>query len=233
MSGDPRDALRESWERNAAAWTEAVRGGHIPSRRAGTDAAVVEAALRAPGRRVLDVGCGEGWLARALAARGCEVVGVDGSEELVRRAREAGGGTFRALCYEEIEADPAVLDGPFDAAVCNFALLAERVSPLLRALGSALAPGGRVVVQTLHPFTACGDAPYRDGWRVADFEGFAVPFPSSMPWYFRTVGSWLAAAREAGLVPAEVEEPLDPATGRPLSLLLALVRAREPGAPAG
>lgn len=214
--------LRESWDRNAAAWTEAVRGGHIPSRRAGTDAAIVEAVLREPGRRVLDVGCGEGWLARALAARGCRVVGVDGSAELVERARQAGGGEFHPLRYEEVEADPARLGGPFDTVVCNFALLGEEVAPLLRALGAALAPGGRLLVQTTHPFTACGDAPYRDGWRTEDFAGFACPFPAAMPWYFRTVGSWVAAARDAGLAVAGVEEPPHPETGRPLSLILAL-----------
>ena len=34
-------ALARSWEANAAAWTAAVRGRLIPSRRAGTDEAVV------------------------------------------------------------------------------------------------------------------------------------------------------------------------------------------------
>jgi 2-polyprenyl-3-methyl-5-hydroxy-6-metoxy-1,4-benzoquinol methylase len=218
------EALRASWDSNAAAWTEAVRGGGIPSRRAGTDAAIVEAVARVPGRRVLDVGCGEGWLARALAERGREVVGVDGSAELVERAREAGGGTFRVLGYDEIEADPGLLGGPFDAVVCNFALLGERVAPLLRALSTALAPEGRLLVQTVHPFTACGDAPYRDGWRTEDFAGFARPFPAAMPWRFRTVGSWLAEVSDAGLEVAALEEPVHPETGRPLSLILALTR---------
>ncbi len=225
MTGEA-ERLRASWDRNAGAWTEAVRGGGIPSRRAGTDAAIVEAAARVPGRRVLDVGCGEGWLARALAARGREVVGTDGSAGLVERAREAGGGTFRVLGYDEIEADPACLGGPFDAVVCNFALLGDRAAPLLRALATALAPEGRLLVQTVHPFTACGDAPYRDGWRTEDFAGFACPFPAAMPWYFRTVGSWLAEARAAGLELAALEEPLHPETGRPLSLLLVLARPR-------
>ena len=224
MSTEPERALRESWEENAAAWTEAVRGGHISSRRAGTDAAILDAVGRVAGRRVLDVGCGEGWLARALAARGCEVVGIDGSAELVERARAAGGGELRVLRYEEIEADPRRLGGPYDAVVCNFALLGDPVAPLLRALGTALAPRGRVLVQTVHPFTACGDGPYRDGWRTEDFAAFALPFPAAMPWYFRTVGGWLAAVREAGLELAELAEPLHPETGRPLSLLLALAR---------
>ena len=54
--------LAASWERNAANWTRVVREGLIPSRRAGTDAAILDAiAERAP-RRLLDIGCGEGWL---------------------------------------------------------------------------------------------------------------------------------------------------------------------------
>ncbi|HEX7241233.1 MAG TPA: methyltransferase domain-containing protein [Longimicrobiaceae bacterium] len=228
MSADPEGTLRASWDRNAGAWTEAVRGGRIPSRAAGTDAAILAAVARGPGRRVLDVGCGEGWLARALAERGFEVTGIDGSEELVRRAAE-GGGDFRVLRYEDAAADPARLGGPWDAVVCNFALLGEEVAPLLRALAAALAPGGRVLVQTLHPFTACGDGAYRDGWRTEDFAGFAHPFPARMPWYFRTVASWLAAAREAGLAPSLVEEPLHPETGRPLSLLLELRPGSAPG----
>ena len=60
----------ESWHPNADAWIDAVRSGSIGSRRRGTDAAVVAACAAQPGLRVLDVGCGEGWLARALAAQG-------------------------------------------------------------------------------------------------------------------------------------------------------------------
>jgi 2-polyprenyl-3-methyl-5-hydroxy-6-metoxy-1,4-benzoquinol methylase len=226
LSPSERRALA-AWEANAAAWTEAVRGRAIASR-AVTDEAILGVIGQVPAGPVLDVGCGEGWLACALAERGFEVTGIDGSEELVRRAAE-GGGDFRVLRYEDAAADPSRLGGPYDAVVCNFALLGEEVAPLLRALGAALAPRGRVLVQTLHPFTACGDGAYRDGWRTEDFAGFAHPFPARMPWYFRTVGSWLAAIREAGLVPSRVEEPLHPETGRPLSLLLELRPEGLPG----
>jgi SAM-dependent methyltransferase len=96
-AGDPAAAgVAESWVANAEAWTAAVRGGAIPSRRAGTDAAIVEACAAAlpalAGAAVLDLGCGEGWLARALAARGARVAGADGSAPLVERARAADPG---------------------------------------------------------------------------------------------------------------------------------------------
>ena len=69
--------MLQSWDSNAGAWTDAVRERRIASRRAGTDDAIVAAVLRTKPANVLDVGCGEGWLARALAAHGCRTVGID------------------------------------------------------------------------------------------------------------------------------------------------------------
>ena len=54
----------------------------------------------------------------------------------------------------------------------------------------------------------------------ANKTAFDEPFPESMPWYFRTLGSWMDELAAAGLVVRGVREPLHPETGRPLSLLL-------------
>src|ERR1043165_8328054 len=43
------------------------------------------------GRRMLDLGCGEGGYARELTRRGADITGVDGSETLVQIARERAG----------------------------------------------------------------------------------------------------------------------------------------------
>lgn len=41
------------------------------------------------GRRVLDLGCGHGWLEARLAAAGADVLGVEGSQALIRQAKTA------------------------------------------------------------------------------------------------------------------------------------------------
>ena len=218
-----RDAdIRSTWDANAVPWTSAVREGRIASRSAGTDAAIFRAIARLRPGRVADVGCGEGWLARRLALElGCEVRGFDGSERLIAAARAVHqGGTYAVLAYEDLVERPEALRGPYDVVVCNFALFGENVAPILAALRQSLEEGGKLLVQTLHPWAACGEAAYRDGWRQETFASMGSGDWRPMPWYFRTLESWLREIRAAGLVPAECREPVDAATGKPLSLIL-------------
>lgn len=218
MSEETR--LKASWDANAAAWTQSVRGGQIASRALGTDRAVLDAVLSLEPRTVLDVGCGEGWLVRALAAHGIDARGVDGSAALVEAARAAGG-AFAHVTYDEIEQRlrEADLGGPYDVLVCNFALLGEHLRSLLAALTRYVAPGGALVVQTLHPL-AGGGAPYRAGWREETFDAFGGAYPAPMPWFFRPFGDWIALLHAAGWRVEAVREPLHPDTHRPLSLLV-------------
>jgi 2-polyprenyl-3-methyl-5-hydroxy-6-metoxy-1,4-benzoquinol methylase len=217
----PGDAhVLASWHTNAAPWTDAVRERRIASRRLVTDGAVVEAVLALAPRTALDVGCGEGWLSRALAERGVGVTGVDAVPALVEQARALGGGTFRVATYEAIAAG-ALDDLRVDVAVANFALIGgPAVEALVAHVPRLLAPGGALVVQTLHPLTAGGEAPYADGWRAGSWDGFGPDFSDPAPWYFRTLGGWVALLVGAGLRLRRLVEPVHPETGRPASLIL-------------
>ena len=207
----------ESWSRNSDPWITAVRGREIASRALVTDAAIVEAVRARSPRTGLDLGCGEGWLVRALA--GVDMVGVDAIDALVGAAREAGGGDFRVMSYEQIAAGELQL--AVDVAICNFSLIGnEAVSGLFRAAPTYLRPGGSLIVQTVHPSASCGDAPYADGWREGSWAGFNSDFTDAPPWYFRTLASWIALFTEHGLRLTEVREPIHPETGKPASLIL-------------
>ena len=222
---DPERRLHQAWQANAAAWTAAVRGGRIASRVGGDRPrdrrGGARAAAGARARRRLRRG-----LARAPPLPRGEVVGIDGSAALIAAARAAHpDGSYRVLSYADAIVSRRGWADAYDVVVCNFALLGEHLAPLLAALGSALAAEGMLLIQTLHPWAACGDLPYRDGWREETFAGFGEGRFEPMPWYFRTLASWLAEIAAAGLVVARCQEPLDPASGRPLSLLLSC-RAR-------
>jgi SAM-dependent methyltransferase len=207
----------DSWGKNAAPWVTAVREGEIESRLLVTNRAIVDAVRsRAPASGI-DIGCGEGWLVRALD--GVTMLGVDVVPGLVDAARQAGGGEFRTMSYEEIA--QGRLNLALDVAICNFSLLGEAsVAGLFRAAPSFLRPGGALIVQTMHPVAACGDAPYRDGWREGSWAGFNDGFTDPPPWYFRTLASWVKLFSEHGFEQLELREPLHPHTGKPASLIL-------------
>ncbi len=209
----------DGWRVNAAAWTSAVRREEIESRKLVTDAAVVQAVLERAPRRVLDLGCGEGWLSRRLAQSGCEVVGVDGIPSLIDEARSAGGATYEVATYEQLA--EREFEIPFDLVVANFSLIgAEAVDGVVRRVPRWLVPGGTFAIQTVHPLVATGDQPYVTGWRPGSWAGFSSAFTDAPPWYFRTTADWITLIHRAGFRLDAMREPLHPGTGRPASLLL-------------
>ena len=220
--GDAR--IVESWAKNSAPWTAAVRGGAIDSRVLVTNGAIVDAVRSRSPRTGIDIGCGEGWLVRALS--GIDMIGVDVVPGLIDTARQAGGGAgdYRVLSYEQIaqgewgEGHPALAA---DVGVCNFSLIRkESVDAVFGAAPTFLRAGGTLIVQTLHPLVACGDAPYVDGWREGSWAGFGDQFTDAPPWYFRTLESWVRLYASNGLRLLEMREPIHPGTGKPASVIL-------------
>ena len=81
--------LRQAWEENAAAWVAWARApGHDSYWRFDRD--VFLELVPAPSGRTLDLGCGEGRLARDLTALGHDVAGIDASPTMIAAARAAG-----------------------------------------------------------------------------------------------------------------------------------------------
>ena len=101
------------------------------------------------GRRVLDVGCGTGRLAVALAERGARVWGVDPSEAMLAEAKAHAEGKI-ALKRASAEALP-FKDGWFEAMVFRLVIhLLDRPRAFVEA-ARVLAPGGRIVIATFAP----------------------------------------------------------------------------------
>jgi len=222
---EPPVALMEeqilaSWVVNAGVWTRAVRRGEILSRVRVTNGAVLQAIADCAPATLLDLGCGEGWLAHHCARQGIAVLGTDAVAELTALADENApdGARFRTVSHQQIGA--GVLKERFDVAVANFSLLGDRsLDELFAALPALLAPGGNVLVQTLHPMLFCPDHPYKDGWREGSWAGFSPAFRTPAPWFFRTLESWMRLFQRHGLAVRELREPIDPLSGQPASVI--------------
>ena len=159
--GSERD--RSEWSRVAAQVREqASRRDHVPRE---LHAAALRLAGRLRGRRVLDVGCGHGALARVLAERGAQVLGIDASAERVREAqrlaREAGTDPAPRFRLAVASDSASLPEAPFDLITALLAL-DPGAKPVreLRGLARALRAGGRLVAGFEHPYAA-GAAPRR------------------------------------------------------------------------
>lgn len=112
---------------------------------------LVDALALAPGMRVLDVGCGPGRHALALARRGFDVVGVDHSAEFVRLAREAASVDGLTATFEELDVRDLDRPAEFDATIClcqgGFGLLGGRdEADVFARIAATVRPGGALAL---------------------------------------------------------------------------------------
>jgi SAM-dependent methyltransferase len=103
-----------------------------------------------PGHRVLDVPCGHGRIAQRLAARGCEVVGVDASALFLEHARRAADEAGVRVDYRQADMRETAFESEFDAVVNWFTSFGyfddETGRAQLKSWRQALKPGGRLLL---------------------------------------------------------------------------------------
>ena len=214
--------LAAAWERNAQTWIAWARAeGHDSYWRFNRD--LFLEVVPGPGRRTLDLGCGEGRLSRDLKALGHEVVGVDLSETMLASAREADP------AIETHKADAAELpfaDASFDCVVAFMSLQdIERLDESVAEAARVLERGGAFCIAIVHPVNSAGlfegdDAgspftitgSYLESSYYADEierDGLSLEIVSM----HRPLESYAAALTKAGLPIEELREPRLPERG--------------------
>ena len=214
------DILR-SWDKNARDWEQLIEENKIESRRLVTNDAIIQVLASLPMSSLLDLGCGEGWLVRRMAALGLPCHGIDGSQSLINLAQAKGSGTYQCLSYGDI-IDGAQLEGsPFDAIVLNFALFDKDSTPsLLSSLRQHLSEKGLIIIQSLHPDAIHAFEPSH--WKPNVWEGLPGTFRDAYPWYHRSMPDWKALFGNCGLRVKRMHEPENPQTQRPASVIFVL-----------
>jgi SAM-dependent methyltransferase len=118
------------------------------------------------GRRVLDVGTGDGTYAIEAAVRGAEVTGVDVDPAMVAaaRARAESAHAIVRLCEGPAQALPFA-DGAFDVVFAVTVLCSvPDASRAVRELARVLVPGGRLVLGDLGRYSVWAAARRVRGW---------------------------------------------------------------------
>ena len=113
--------------------------------------------------RVVDLGCGEGIITRAVTGRGAIAIGVDPTARLVEHARSIEKAAPRGVTYAVDDGATLATLGDGSADWITAGLSLNNVPDLdaaLRSIRRVLTPGGRLVFTIPHP---CFEAPHA-GW---------------------------------------------------------------------
>ncbi|GMN08600.1 hypothetical protein MTsPCn5_39900 [Croceitalea sp. MTPC5] len=214
------DAVLKSWQQNAGEWIKAITENTIASRTY-TNKAIVDTALKLDRAKIIDIGCGEGWLVRVLENQGKKVLGIDAIAELLQSAQSKRIGTFHQMTFEEIMDGKPLPNAPFDMAIFNFCLYQkEGLVTLLSNTAKALNDDGHILIQTLHPYLLMqqGKA-YQSQWLSDSWKGLSGNFSNGHAWYARTLGDWSETLNEIPNTKVVFQEVTNE-EGNPISLLI-------------
>lgn len=181
------------------------------------------------GRDVLDVGCGNGSLARILARMGNRVTGVDGSPGIIAHAKERKA--VHPLGAQFFATDAANLSmfeaNSFDLVTSCMALMdMADAAGAIKEMGRVVRRAGRCVMPFSHP---CFDIPHASSWLnewgfghtstlSLRLERYREEFSEWLRWsdkvdfemlaYHRPLSWYFQAIREAGMAVTMLEEPV-------------------------
>ena len=204
------DTNADLWEAHAGWWQREFTAGADPEYTEQIIPLVLE--WTAGFDRILEVGTGEGQVARAMATAGAAVVGVDPTHNQISEAtRRSGGPTYVRSGAESLSFPSAT----FDAVVC--CLVFEHIDAVDEALAEVsrvLRPGGRFVFSTTHPIRwALPDDPGYPGLTVTSSYFDRTPYveersgATTYVEHHRTMGDRVRELTAAGLRLVDLVEP--------------------------
>jgi SAM-dependent methyltransferase len=208
--------LSAGWEAEARQWIQWARTpGHDSYWRFHRDQFL--RLLPPPGRQTLDIGCGEGRLARDLKALGHRIIAIDRSPSLAAAARESDPSMDVRL------ADAAAL--PLDDACADLAVAFMSLQDIddmpaaIQEAARVLQPGGRFCLAIVHPMNSAGSfeeetadahfvikGDYLGAFHYADAverDGLTMTFNS----LHRPLEAYFMALEKAGLLVESLREP--------------------------
>lgn len=229
------ERIREQWEGNAEVFSEIINGKGTPHHRKILNPCVEKLLGDVAGKKLLDAGSGEGYLARHYAKQGADVVAIDLSQRLIDTSEQISE-------TEEVKVDyrvdnvcfiESVPNNEFDIVLSNLVLLnVPSLDDAISEFHRVLKVGGVLVFSIVHPaFNFYGPGSWEMGERNPDTkrrEGlfFKVDryfeeneyqqywktregekFPEPISFFHRTLSTYLNSLSSAGFRLLEFVEP--------------------------
>jgi SAM-dependent methyltransferase len=218
MDSRETDETRDFWNRLADDWHIQIGNAGDSNRILNSDPVLWAFAGDVRGLKVLDAGCGTGYLSKQLSDRGALVTGIDLSERMIAIARaQYPDIDFRVDSCAELR---TVSGAQFDLVIANYVLMdtpdledaMHAFSRILRIQGIAVLvfshpcfPQGRATVSSDGEINYCWSFPYFERRKCVDPPW--AHFTSEFIWFHRPLSDYWKAFRAAGFAVVDFEEP--------------------------
>ncbi len=227
------DQLRRQWQANAEAYAQLINREGTPHHREILNPCIERLMGNVQGRRILDAGCGDGYLSKYYAQKGADVVGVDFSPTLIEISKKhAQKNKIRFLVGNLCELKD-FQNEEFDIILCNLVLLnLDCLNECVLEFHRVLRPKGFLIFSIVHPaFNVYGpgqwklgekdprsrrrrgkhfvmdeyfvEKEYRVRWKTRKGEGF----PQEFSFFHRTISTYVKTLLNAKFRLTAFEEP--------------------------
>lgn len=216
------DSSTISWSQLGTEWFELAQKGE--SRMFFIMPYMLEKLGDVQGKKILDLGCGEGGYSRELAKRGADVVAIDCSELSIiysKEQSEINGLTIQHFVRNSNDLY-GIDDSTFDIVLCSMMLMdCEDLEGTIKEVVRVLKPSGKLFASVLHP---CFDGNHSEGIGrqgegidrqvvVKNYftpSHWEAPLPSgntSVIWRHRTLEDYVKVFITSGLTIVDLNEP--------------------------
>jgi 2-polyprenyl-3-methyl-5-hydroxy-6-metoxy-1,4-benzoquinol methylase len=210
MPGISNQDVIDAWQSNAARSLAHFDDEGDLVRRHLLNPAIFELLGDVRGRRILDAGCGNGYLARLLARRGARMTGVEPVAAFIEIATTRESQDHLGIDYQTADLSAFSAAAAFDTVVANMVIMdiPDYKSAINNCIAS-LAPGGQFIFSLAHPcFEERGTRFAEQGSiEVREYLAEQPVQQTIVPQFHRPLSAYMNAMIEAGGFIRRVLEP--------------------------
>lgn len=214
---------KKEWGKNADFWVKIIRDNLDPFRLRITNKAVINSLGKKKNLKILDAGCGEGYLSRFIAKKGHRVFGIDASQKLIESAKEMEKKKALGIKYSTGDFRKTRFPSSYFDLIVSNQTIHEIPDPekALKEFQRVLKKEGGIICLFLHP---CFDfspsdlkkrhfaLTYFQKLRINKGKYFVGGIVSHSPYFYLhlPLSSWLKIFTKTGFLISNIDEPHPP-----------------------